>query len=505
MPEETNVAAEQWMADVINQQSAPGQTEEEYQRNLAWSEYSDAQKKMAEAQAADAARPAPVRSPVPMSDVPGSLASEGAEFELAKAKMGLAGMDDPTRPWEAQAEPGQKQPDTPVVGQPSADPLADLLDERQRIMAMADEARAKGLKYIGDDVARARQAGEEVVAERELLQTMQGQGIEAAQQRAEELQAAFDQAAIDMESVRVNPQRWEQATPALAQVFMAIASSAFAFFSGGRGVNPVVALIDRAIQRDVQAQMANADTKMSAIEKKLGGAQVRTKLQSTLEAAMYERAVQGLNFMVQNSRDESARAMSAAAYQEALSKAHDVHVDRIDQYVKLASTPVPQGKQLKPDFIAKQTQDMGTIMEGTRLVGDIAQLVRQDKGLNPITRTALYSQAADLLGFDTEAGNLDAQIESFATRIARATKVDVGNFAQQEARRFIDAVRGKQWDKAQTAIKNIGRKMGDFYQTKSTQIEALKRAGYDISPFDPYMESVNKAMGGMVENVKSAK
>jgi hypothetical protein len=266
---------------------------------------------------------------------------DAAKYRLAQAKVGLMGHGG-QRPWEqasASMQDNAGQSGAMAADQASAQLdqqrglSANFIQERDRIRSMADQARERGINYVGEDLVRARQAGEQIVAQRELMYAMQGGNVQAARMRAAELQDAFDQAAIDMDSVRVDPPRWETATPALAQVFMALASSTFAFFSGGRGVNPVVSLIENAIDRDFRAQIKNADTKLKKINLGLDGAIVRDKLAATVETAMYERAAQGLKMMVDNSRDEGARAMAAATYQEMIAKVHDKHADRYDTYI----------------------------------------------------------------------------------------------------------------------------------------------------------------------------
>lgn len=507
MANQTDANLEQWKRDVISQpQSDPSL---DAQTN-AWNNLGAAQSNLQSVQS----KPGASSYYGGYTAGPDTSSVEGAQYRVAQAKQGLEGLGGP-RPWEQAAVDAQKQAASlgaaeasRVSSEQDANAVSsgaspDVVDAINQLHYEAQQARERGLSYVGEDIARVRQEAESILAQRYLLDDLNQRGIESARQTASGLQRAFDQAALDLDSVRIDPQRWEKSTPALAQVFMALASSAFAFFSGGRGVNPVVALIDRAIDRDVKAQMANADIKLKKSNMGVQGAILRQRLESTIQTAMYERAAQGLRTMMENSRDETSRAMATAAYQEEVAKLKDVSAERLEKAYIQAQPAAAATNKLPPDYIKKTVADIGPMMEGAHLVRGLATMIQQDRGLTPVTRNQLYVQAGALLGLDPSAGNIDAQIESFATRLARATGADVGNFAQEESRRFISAVRGKEWDAARTALKNIARRVVQLHLQKRMEIEALDRAGYPgTQAFRPFMDASQALSEDVLKNVK---
>lgn len=325
----------------------------------------------------------------------------------------------------------------------------------------------------GQAATYAINAAKDASLKRQAAEYLAEGGEEYARQHMQRLANAYDEAELNIASLRVDPQRWEQDTPALAQVLMAIASSAFSFFSGGQGPNPVVALIDRAIDRDMKAQMVNAENQLKAAGMGIEKEQVLGQLGTAMHSAMYERALNTMEAILKEGGAMSSAEEHAAALQGLVANAIKARIAAYDAHAVKYKNTYDQpggggGVKITYTDAEKYAQKVGAMREGTRLVGELAQVVKDGAQDNPITRSKAWNYLTSIFedGYDKDgkpvklsSGDIAAQVESFATRLARATGSDVGNFAVQETDRFIRAVRGQQWNSAQIELQNIFSKI----------------------------------------------
>lgn len=322
-------------------------------------------------------------------------------------------------------------------------------------------------------------------------------GEEEARSRMAEIAKAYDEAEVDMASLRVDPRRWEQDTPALAQVLMGIGSAAFAFFTGGQGVNPIVALIDRAIERDTDAQMANMKAKLGAHQVGMEKQELLNKLEGNIRASMWQRGLNAYEGMVVEGQMQMQAQDQMDASTAMMDKATEARIASLQPYIQQYSATTQTaaagggGKQLTAKFISDYVTGAGVADEGLDLAEQIAILESKGQGITPITGNAFLTKVGTLLGAtDGKAMELRRKVESYATRLARANKVEVGNFAVQEAKRFIEAVRGGSWDTVSSSFVNIVRSLRLHQQGKVQEAEALHSSGYDVHGLAPTVQGV---------------
>lgn len=205
---------------------------------------------------------------------------------------------DPTKA-PPEGTPGFMGPPTPPelqaptqLSQVTQDPIAERL--------AAQTHKPQGIADLDNAI-------KEKVAYQATLLSAQSGGVEAAQANIKNIAQAFKDVDGDMAKMRVDPRKWEKETPALTKALLLIGAGAFGWITKGRGPNPLIQLIDRAIERDVDSQMKNVDIGVKRGKQKILGAEMENSARSTLAAAYYQRAMLAYDAMSQNVRDEQAR------------------------------------------------------------------------------------------------------------------------------------------------------------------------------------------------------
>ena len=427
------------------------------------------------------------------ADVKSDEAEEDYKYLLADAARQVEQQYKSTSPMSAglnSGPSGEQQSSGWGYSTPEA------AQEASDIQALAAKARADLSGYMGGIAANVRSRGRQMSAQREALEGLSVGGEEEARRRVSLMQQAFDEADVDLASLRVDPKRWEEDTPAVAQVLMALASSAFAFFSGGQGPNPVVQLIDKAIDRDIKAQMVNMQNKLKSSQLGIEKQEVLGKMEGNLRAAMYQRVLNTMEGMSNETREEMAAMQIAQAAQGVYDSALQAEMARLEPYKVQYQNRSEfggggAGKQLTSDFIAKKAQSMAPILQGARLAGQVQDLIDEGGSIDPVRSSGFVNKIATLIYDDpaiAKSGDLKARIQSFATRMARATGVDVGNFAQSEAKRFIQAIEGRRWNIAKTTFNAIMESVADQVGVMDEEMKALAAARYNVAP----LQSINK-------------
>jgi hypothetical protein len=366
------------------------------------------------------------------------------------------------------------------------------------LASLREEAAGRRGMLATEVEKRAIAMSQKRVAMDLLAQTNEGE----ARERMANIAQAYDEAEIDMASLRVDPRRWEQDTPALAQVLMGLGSAAFAFFTGGQGVNPIVALIDRAIERDTEAQMANMKAKLGAAQTRIDKQEVLNKLEGNIHASMWQRALNAYESMISEGNMQMAAEDQRAAADGLMAKALESRIASLEPYVRKYSMTMTggggaemgAGKQLSAKYIDDYVRGAeGSAMEGLDLAEELVQLKGKGGSITPISSNDFLTKLSTFLGRgDGKAAELRYRLESFATRLARANKVDVGNFAVQESKRFINAIRGGDWNATADIFRNITRSIVRQQETQLRIAQSLHQSRYDVTGIAPAAEGISQ-------------
>jgi hypothetical protein len=317
---------------------------------------------------------------------------------------------------------------------------AELADKR-----IAIENEIAGRR--GQMAANAINMAKQVSQRRHAAEALAKGGEKYAQEYMRRLSAAYDEAEINIASLRVDPQRWEEDTPALAQVLMALASSAFSFFSGGQGPNPVVALIDRAIERDVQAQMANAEMQMKAAGMQIDRERTLGELGTAMHSAMYERTLNTVEAILQEGGLEAQGEEQYIMAQQLMDKAIQARMAAYDAtartYTETSESPAGQTKPMNITY--DNANDYGKKVATVKKGLDLMQRVRAAGNIDMLDATRLISF---LKNDDRAAADLKADLLSFIREISRGT-VEVGNFSQSDAKVIENTIMSAKWDQSE--------------------------------------------------------
>lgn len=310
------------------------------------------------------------------ADAERSRAEAIAADELVRKERGIPlDVVNPQQQQPQQQEPQVQQDDgIPFLAGPEVTTKRtvftdEIEQERQGFLTAAAEARKQLEGYSGQAATSARNTARQLSSQRIAADLVAKGGEEYAREAMSRLASAYDEADINMASLRVDPKRWEDSTPALAQILMGVASSAFSFFTGGSGPNPVVQLIDRAIERDVQAQMANIDIAMKRSNAKIEREEEMMKLGSALNASMYQRAVNAYEHILKSGNLEMQGMEHAAALQELYAKSQDAMLKNYDVHAMDVVTKMDgqqgqlQDSQLPP--LAKIDRKSHDMVSGT--------------------------------------------------------------------------------------------------------------------------------------------
>lgn len=160
------------------------------------------------------------------------------------------------------------------------------------------------------------------------------------------------------------------------------------------------------------------------------------------------------------------------------------------------------GKPLKEEFLQKRLDNMQSSMSGLQNAENIMEIMSRGGEINPITSSGFITKLSTLVNKGDARHNVSAaevrrQIELFARRIARSSGADVGNFAISEAKAFIAAIEGNNWDTAPTAFRNMLQSLRENQQARMQSMKALTDSGYNAQPLVPYYEEIEQRLQGL--------
>lgn len=202
---------------------------------------------------------------------------------------------------------------TPVVGETQGDP-------RTAGETLGRDAVEYATTYEDPYVDAAKRIGINMAAQHAIMDQIQANGMQGLKESQERLQAAYAKVDLDMAKLKIDPNRWEKETPAFTQALMLIGAGAFGFITKGKTANPILGLMDRAIQKDVDAQMVNYDLAMKRSGMQLKSEHDREYARQKMQAAMWGRAVHGLNAIAQAGQSELSVLQAGQASQLAQEK-----------------------------------------------------------------------------------------------------------------------------------------------------------------------------------------
>jgi hypothetical protein len=313
----------------------------------------------------------------------------------------------------------------------------ELQAQYQEASNNAMAARQVAAGYQGQLATMAESQGKQMSMQRLAMDTLAEKGVNEARQHMAAMAAAYDEAALDMDSMRVDPKRWEQDTPALAQVLMAIGSAAFSFFTKGQGVNPITSLIENAIDRDVAAQTKNIELRMRKAGLGMEKAEMMNKLQGNIHSATWNRALNAYEQMLQQGNLEMQGPQYAAAAQEMMAKASEAHAKSYEPYIQQyqQSFVTPEGANYSMQMkaagkgmgsqkwdnsdVEKQTAASLQGLEGLDSVWSAYKRTSEAGG--PVGRVVMGALGSGVTPFTTDEGLYNQKKGSLAIMMAKAT------------------------------------------------------------------------------------
>lgn len=216
------------------------------------------------------------------------------------------------------------------------------------------------------EIDQLRRLQEDEMLALEAAESQRDTNIQNQKERMDRMFRIFEQADADVKSLRVDPRRWEKETPALTKAMLLIGAGFFGFISKGKGPNPLLNIIDRAIQSDTKAQMANVDIKMQSSKMKLDREFAFQRAQSAYEAALYERAYGMVNKI-------------------AMATNHEAQLQRLDL--------------LRQGLLIKNQQAMQKQLQAVRKWDDVKLLERAQGGVQGMAQTkGLYDELRSIGG-----------------------------------------------------------------------------------------------------------
>lgn len=183
--------------------------------------------------------------------------------------------------------------------------------------------------------AQIRTQAEQMAKQMSYIDALNQGGEQAAMEDLARSRQAYERAQSDLDAIRINPNQWVEATPTLSKVLMAVATGVASFATGGRGPNPVVEMIERAIDRDVDAQMTKANMVVKRANIGIDSANTMARLGATLRAATYQRALGALDAITRHGQTEQAIINANMAKNEVAIRALRAGVDQMLTYKQL--------------------------------------------------------------------------------------------------------------------------------------------------------------------------
>ena len=354
------------------------------------------------------------------------------------------------------------------------DPLEDVAAQAEDFQNQAYQMEMARATTLDDKAAETRASGKKIAAQSQIAQALKTRGLDEMEGFSKDLEDAYLQADMDLASMRVDPNKWEKETPVLSKVLLTIAAGISGYTSGGRGANPIVGLIERSIDRDVAAQEKNIMLRLKRSKNKVDFTERMGQVRTALYAGYYERAESVVQAIAQNSKTElsalNAQALGQGIRSKAmLAKAAYYHttLETAMKYRAAEAKANAPGKTTS-DFVEKQSSNVGTIEAGARLIGQLDDLKKQNKGLGRVES----SKIAQLFGMDP--GATEDELVAYARQLGRALGTDKGNFAEKEGEVMVRALLGGKWDRAERARRNISKQLNILAKNWNATYEGHK-------------------------------
>ena len=181
--------------------------------------------------------------------------------------------------------------DTMEEQQAAMDPMAAAIDDPATTGAGVPTGTGSELGSAKGDFSPTldefNRQNEALEAQQMYMEDAKNLGVMQAEENMRNLADMYAAAEEDVRSLRINPRKWEQETPAFTKALLLIGAGAFGYLTKGQGPNPLLQIIDRAIQADVDAQMKNAELNFKKgalkVNKELGMQKARTALTTALQ------------------------------------------------------------------------------------------------------------------------------------------------------------------------------------------------------------------------------
>lgn len=374
-----------------------------------------------------------------------------AEQQKAKAEQAAkATLDKTLRPAFDNAlglTPQQQQAEGTAVGEKVAEDVANY-----------------GTTYQDEYVDAATRLGAETAAQGLIMDALQERGIKDLQSASDNIRATFMKADMDLAKLKIDPNRWEKETPAMTQALMLIAAGAFGFITKGRSANPILGIMDRAIQKDVDAQMTNYQLAMERNKLKVKNAYDEAYARQQLRTAMWNRAAHQMGMIEQNGKTELAILNAKAAREQFMMQLGVEHEKRyraaVDKYNNEGSA------QAEQDF----SQAVGGIKDIETLKHFMNKMPEGKIG------RALSWAFGHIPGVTTSTEMYDIQKTALGRLLAKASLG--GNLSDVEGQAFIDKLPLKMMNQQQQAeaLLAVSTKIRSNMKTQWERLSPNRRA-----------------------------
>lgn len=310
----------------------------------------------------------------------------------------------------------------------------------------AHEIVDRSVTQMDPMVAAAATMAAERAAMMDLMGEIQERGMKGLEDASVRIKAAYDKADLEMSQLKVDPRRWEKETPAMTQALLLMASTAFGFITKGQGPNPILQIMDRAIQRDTDAQVTNYELAMKRAGLQIKSVEEQEYARQKIQTALWSRAVHSLNAMTENSRSElQLRQLSEGArlsQQQLQVQWQKLYQDAYRTQLAASGAAGPQAPttRITPKFVQDYATSTQQALGGYDLLDRMGEAMAEGKSNNAITRGL-----SRVFGGTDSVGDLHKEYEAVARAVQRALGFDKGNLALKEAEALLNSMAGVNW------------------------------------------------------------
>lgn len=362
--------------------------------------------------------------------------------------------------------------------------MRGLSESEANAVAAMGSARSAGLAAE----AKTLEAAQKIADAREAQYRRDLSGELAKRAVAEDEYAKIR---ADVATLKLDPDRYWSNAATGQKVSLAIGAALSQFGDAllkRNGPNAVLQMIERAIDRDIDAQKTNIAMKRARLGDARGvladlNARIGDMRMSEIQArAMYWDGIKRKTDIIAKTTQSStvaanAQNLSAQIAQKSLiqrnaawQEEHRIPVVQSGG-TKVTVSGGPSGGELKR-LPPKEIKDMVKSYVKVRDWEKMAYKIR-DKKLDPMR---------ELLGvFGTDAGLWMPKVRALARQMGRATGTDVGNFAQQEGAIMVEAMTSKNWDKARNSFNTIMGYVRDAKEQHNLTIGAYQGQRYETA------------------------